>query len=386
MERISLKPGDVSLGQPLPWPVYDHRDVMLLRQGKTVDDFDQLMGLMERGAWHPPLEETAVSGSSRRKRPRIRVEPFARLGMLMSRIRRMHQRVFEQKEEGIRELYGIRDQLMELVHLDADAMIAAVHLWRQFPYSTRHAAFAAILTTLLARTMELKTAKSVVGAALVQNVGFYEEHDRMASSVGVLGEAERLKLQAHPEASVKYLTGVGVEDEVLIEAVRNHHERIDGEGYPRGLSGYEVARESQLLAITDQYIAMTSPRLYRDALNPLSALTQLFFVGGRAVDREVSDRLIRVLSVAPPGASVALDDGVTALVVRRGNISGKPLVAAADSVDDRGRARRENFLRILDCQDAGRRVVGPAQTFAVQAEDLEYLWLENPSAQNRVNP
>jgi HD-GYP domain-containing protein (c-di-GMP phosphodiesterase class II) len=78
-----------------------------------------------------------------------------------------------------------------------------------------------------------------------------------------------------------------------------HHERIDGLGYPRGLSGSEIALGARVIAVADSWDAMTSDRPYRAALDPEVALAELFRGRGTQWDPAVVDAFARTL----PGAS-----------------------------------------------------------------------------------
>ena len=70
----------------------------------------------------------------------------------------------------------------------------------------------------------------------------------------------------------------------VLGAVRSHHERYDGQGYPRGLKGEDIPLLGRILAVTDAYSAMTSDRPYRKAFTPEEARAELKRVSGTQLD------------------------------------------------------------------------------------------------------
>src|SRR6267143_328008 len=89
------------------------------------------------------------------------------------------------------------------------------------------------------------------------------------------------------------------------ELVLAHHERLDGLGYPRGLSGSAIALGARIIAVADSWDAMTSDRPYRNALDPQVALAELYRGRGTQWDPTVVDAFAQTL----PGSSPALRQG-----------------------------------------------------------------------------
>lgn len=88
--------------------------------------------------------------------------------------------------------------------------------------------------------------------------------------------------------------------EKISEIIRQHHERVDGSGYPDKVSGEEICIEAKVIAVADSFDAMTSDRPYRDGLSPAVAIEELITLKGIHYDAKVVDALIEVLT----------DDGV----------------------------------------------------------------------------
>src|SRR5262249_44114080 len=125
----------------------------------------------------------------------------------------------------------------------------------------------------------------------------------------------------------------------VIEAVAEHHERLDGTGYPAGLRANQISSLARLLAVCDTYAAMCSPRPYRAARETRTALTDtLVLAEQRSLDRNHAERLLQ-LSFYPVGSAVELADGSVGVVVathlgrRDLHIPARPVVALLTNSD-----------------------------------------------------
>ncbi len=92
---------------------------------------------------------------------------------------------------------------------------------------------------------------------------------------GPLDDDEFAEIRKHPEAGVRLLRELGGFAPEVLRLVHDHHERLDGSGYPRGLVGEQLAIETRILAVCDVYDALVSDRVYRAAWSPERALALL---------------------------------------------------------------------------------------------------------------
>lgn len=120
------------------------------------------------------------------------------------------------------------------------------------------------------------------------------------------GARVRAQLRRHPELGADLLEGDGLED--VRAWVLMHHERPDGQGYPRGLPRHEIPLEASILAAADAYDAMTSERGHA----PEEAIDELYACAGSQFDPEVVDAFVRALArtgvSAPPAATGRLHE------------------------------------------------------------------------------
>lgn len=143
-------------------------------------------------------------------------------------------------------------------------------------------------------------------AGLLHDIGKIGVRDHILLKPAPLDAEEFDLMRQHPLIGAQILQKVqGLRRALPI--VEGHHERIDGQGYPRGLSGEQIGLETRILAIADAYEAMTADRAYRTAMNSEDALAVLLEGRGHKWDAELVDRfamLIREegehLKIGPP--------------------------------------------------------------------------------------
>jgi putative nucleotidyltransferase with HDIG domain len=187
----------------------------------------------------------------------------------------------------------------------AEQTIAAVESMadvvdRRDPYTYQHSQSVASHAVRTARKLRLpdREVELIRLAARVHDLGKIAVPDEVLHKQGRLSEAEFELMKKHPETGVEILAKFP-EYKRGRELVLAHHERIDGLGYPRGLSGSEIALGARVIAVADSWDAMTSDRPYRTALDPEVALAELMRGRGTQWDPAVVDAFANTL----PGAS-----------------------------------------------------------------------------------
>ena len=107
---------------------------------------------------------------------------------------------------------------------------------------------------------------------LLHDMGKLSVPSAVLQKPGALDDAEFAEIRKHPQAGVRLLRDVGGFGDGVLRLVLDHHERLDGSGYPRGLVGEELDLETRILAVCDVYDALVSDRVYRSAWTPERAL------------------------------------------------------------------------------------------------------------------
>jgi HD-GYP domain-containing protein (c-di-GMP phosphodiesterase class II) len=133
---------------------------------------------------------------------------------------------------------------------------------------------------------------------LLYTAGFLHDVGKLAISEAILWKpsgltrAEWRVVRAHPEEGHRLVADI-MEREVA-SAVLNHHERMDGEGYPRGLDGRTLPMVARIVQVADAFDAMTNHRPYRPALPSPTAVEEVRRCAGSQFDPEVADALAQI--------------------------------------------------------------------------------------------
>jgi HD-GYP domain-containing protein (c-di-GMP phosphodiesterase class II) len=134
--------------------------------------------------------------------------------------------------------------------------------------------------------------------SLVHDVGKVEIPGEILSKPGRLSPMEFELIKTHARSGYDILKEVDFPWPVA-EVARQHHERMDGSGYPRGLKGEEILLEARILAVADVVEAMSSHRPYRPSLGLEAPLAEIREKRGTAFDPSVVDACMEVLRNAP---------------------------------------------------------------------------------------
>jgi putative nucleotidyltransferase with HDIG domain len=129
--------------------------------------------------------------------------------------------------------------------------------------------------------------------ALAHDIGYLEIADTILKTEGELTERQFAIIKTHPERGLKLLQHVNLPD-VFSNGIRYHHERLDGSGYPDGLTDREIPKIAKVLAVADFFDAVTSARPHRPALTVESAFKMMEKLAGKIFDRELYEILVSI--------------------------------------------------------------------------------------------
>lgn len=239
------------------------------------------------------------------------------------------------------------DQWMQdLVAHDIDA---ALYLMFQLAststvgYSASHALVCGTLCHVMAQELHLPEAErnSLVRAALTMNISMTALQNQLAEQRERPSTAQQETIARHPLESQALLERLFITDPLWLEVVGQHHSPPPS---TRSIDQQTpTERLTRILNTVDRYAAMISPRKYRAGRNMADTVRAL--VGttpGLDQQDEVAHSLVQSLGMCPPGTFVQLDNGETAVVLRRSHKANHPLVASL--VDKQGEHRLQPYL------------------------------------------
>ncbi len=171
------------------------------------------------------------------------------------------------------------------------------------PYTRGHSERVADLSVRVARRLGLneKQVRVMRFAGILHDVGKIGVPGNILTKPARLTVEEFDQIRLHPEIGERMI----LEADFLKEArpiIRQHHERIDGTGYPDGLEGDEICTGAKIMAVADAYDAMTTDRTYRTAMTAHQAVKELVRVSGTQLDPECVQALILELQILEAGS------------------------------------------------------------------------------------
>jgi HD-GYP domain-containing protein (c-di-GMP phosphodiesterase class II) len=140
--------------------------------------------------------------------------------------------------------------------------------------------------------------RNLAVGGLLHDVGKLSVPDAILKKPGKLEDDEFAVIRRHPDWGHELVGRVAAYPEAVRNLVRDHHERLDGTGYPRGLQGDEIALDTRILAVCDVYDALVSPRVYRGAWPAEKAIALLRSEAGTMHDARCVEALARVAARA----------------------------------------------------------------------------------------
>jgi putative nucleotidyltransferase with HDIG domain len=143
--------------------------------------------------------------------------------------------------------------------------------------------------------LEEEEVNTIRYAAMLHDIGKIGIKEEILSKPGSLTPTERAVVEAHTLVGTAILSGIPFMKD-LIPLIRDHHERMDGSGYPAGLRGDEIPLGARILAIADAFDAMTTQRPYHRAMSISEACAILEKESGRLFDADLVRAFVRVIN------------------------------------------------------------------------------------------
>jgi len=184
----------------------------------------------------------------------------------------------------------------------AAVMLLAETLDLRDPRTALHARTVGQLARRTAHALGLgnEAVDRIHAAGVLHDLGKLGIADAILQKPGPLDDSEWREMRRHPEVGARILEHAGLHD--IAGWVRAHHERIDGRGYPAGLTDSEIPLEARILAVADSYEAMVADRPYRQGLGEDVAKAELLQCAGTQFDPEVVAAFLESNGLGPDAA------------------------------------------------------------------------------------
>jgi HD-GYP domain-containing protein (c-di-GMP phosphodiesterase class II) len=186
----------------------------------------------------------------------------------------------------------------EEAFLGAHVRALTIRLAQKDEYTEEHTRRVALRAVQVGERLGLPPGRlrALAIGGLIHDIGKLSVPDSVLKKPTSLSDEEFAVIRRHPEWGDRLVTDLGGFTAAVRRLVRDHHERLDGSGYPRGLCSKELELDTRILAVCDVYDALISARVYRDAWSHEDALALLRTEADVTLDTTCVDALEQVLA------------------------------------------------------------------------------------------
>lgn len=211
------------------------------------------------------------------------------IGFGLRSIERQHK-----LDDQIHEKEQAQERLADALCSTIEAMSRTME-WRD-PYTAGHQKRVALISVAIARKLGFseESAQALYMAAIVHDIGKVSVPSEILTKPTRLTDPEMQMVKGHVEAGYQILKDIPFPWPIA-EMVRQHHERLDGSGYPRGLKGDQICLEARILAVADTIESMATHRPYRAARGLDSAMEEVRAEAGSKLDTKVVDAAFELM-------------------------------------------------------------------------------------------
>ena len=255
-------------------------------------------------------------------------------------------------------------KLVASVDRNPDALLCLTKIREKDDYLLEHSLNVAILLANFANYLGMSEdeVQDLSYAGFLHDLGKIKIPDEILHKPGRLTDSEMEVMKGHVKHGVDYLKSTEIAPP-LIQAISEHHERLDGLGYPAGTKGDDISQAGRMLAIADMYDALTADRVYKSGMSSQKAFSILMSDAPTRLDQSLVQQFIKCLGVYPVGSLVLLSNDRLAMVLEQKDSPLTPRVKVFYSV------RNNHYLTPKDIDLSSDKTV--SITKAVVASDYK---------------
>ncbi|MEE3118954.1 MAG: HD-GYP domain-containing protein [Pseudomonadota bacterium] len=266
---------------------------------------------------------------------------------------------------------SVVNSCVESVLRNENALMLLSKIKNQDEYTAEHCINVSILSAAFGKHLGLLEGeiRNLALCGLLHDVGKTQIPDQILNKPGALTPAEFEQMRGHTTHGRSILMGTSQSLNTAVDVAYSHHERMDGQGYPRGLQGHQIPLYAKIVGLVDTYDAITSNRCYDKGRASMQALDIIHKHRGTQFDKELAEAFIQMVGIYPPGSIVEMLNGEVGIVVEsHAKHKLKPKVLMVRKAD---KSMAAPFVR-LDLMDSPRDDTGDTYQIAKEVPDGTY--------------
>jgi putative nucleotidyltransferase with HDIG domain len=234
--------------------------------------------------------------------------------------------ILEKATKGLTEL--IHEIVFEIKN-NKDLLLLLADVYAYDHYIFTHSLNVTMYSLAIGVKLHLKEKElEMLGlGAILHDVGKMKICQKTLLKPERLTKDEYEEVKKHTEEGFQILRKISTIPLVVAHCAYQHHERLNGSGYPRGITAKEIHFFGKIIAVADVYDAVTSNRIYRKAMLPHEGLEVLYTGSGTLYDQEIIEAFRQAVAVYPTGLTVELNDGRKGVVrAQNSGTSERPVI------------------------------------------------------------
>ncbi len=265
------------------------------------------------------------------------------------------------------------EQMVQAVIDNPDTFLWLSHLKQVDDYSYHHSVRMSVLALMLGRHIGLSETRlyNLALGCLFADIGNTRISRKLLYKQGAYTEEEKVRIRQHVNLGLHIMGDIKDFPEESLEIIATHHERHDGSGYYKGLSGDLIPLGGRIAGLVDTYDAITNPRHHRPVTSTAKALDELYRLRNIEFQDQLVDEFIQAIGLYPSGSVVQLNTGETAVVISHDAKNRlRPQVAVIRDV--RGQKLRQPHIIDLAGEKAQQAHIQIAQALPATADEVDY--------------
>lgn len=216
-----------------------------------------------------------------------------------------------------REMMKTAEQIVDEIISHGDVVFNLIDLKSYDSYTFFHCVNVTVLSVVIGMGMGFNrdTLVDLAYAALFHDIGKVFVDPHIINKRGALTDEEFAIIKKHPRDGYEYIKDKYLTPELTARGVLDHHERVDGTGYPDWKRGTEITEFGRIIAISDVYDALISDRPYRSGWFAVDAVEYIQGGSGKLFDHNMVQVFSRKVAPFPAGTCVMLSNGAVGLVM-----------------------------------------------------------------------
>jgi len=236
-------------------------------------------------------------------------------------VKKVLSETFEGKAIEVAPFGALADNMIESALLDADAMKCVSALRTKDAYLLEHSINVAFLLVTFGKYLKLEkdTLRQMAIGGMLHDIGKIKIDNKVLHKPGRLTPEEFEHIKLHQVFAIDIMKETKGLSNISKDVCLMHHEKLDGNGYPKGLKGDELPLHGRMSCIVDIFDALTATRCYKEAMSPAAAFKVLLSLTPFHLDQALVYDFIRCVGVYPVGSLVELSDGRIGIVWQASN-------------------------------------------------------------------